>query len=1088
MQKFKLSFLIFILSFSVFAQQNDWENPKVNQINRLPATATFYNFDNEAQAISGEREASSQYKTLNGDWKFKWVATPAEASNSFQETSFNTSKWKTIDVPSNWEMRGYGTPIYTNSTYPFFSDFPYINNSDNPVGHYIKTFEIDESWNEQDIILHFGGVSSAFYVWINGEFVGYSEDTRLPSEFNITKNIKKGKNTIAVKVYRWCDGSYLEAQDHWRMSGIEREVYLKAVPKVRLSNFFVRTEFDDAYNNALLQIRPDFIANITDKYIEKVGHFGDNPLKTTVDNWTLTTKLIDAEGHIVGNKNALKLGDYFGERYPQRDNVYFGLIETEVKSPRKWSSDDPYLYTLLFELQDDKGNTIQYSSTKVGFREIEIDDKGRFLVNGNPVKMIGVNRHDHNMKNGKTVSRADMETDVKLLKQFNFNAVRTSHYPNDPYFYDLCDKYGIYVMDEANLETHGIRGKLANEPSWAQAYLERAIRMVERDKNHPSIVMWSLGNESGMGPNHAAMSGWIKDFDPTRYIHYEGAQGAPSHPDYKQKFFKKNQGNPTDPSWVDMLSRMYPSPQDLQDLIDHTSPIDNRPVVMCEYAHSMGNSTGNMKKYWDVIYKNDRALGGYIWDWIDQGIVKTDENGVEFLAYGGDFGDKPNSGSFCINGVIASDRTPKPAMYECKKVNQPVEISEIDAQNGEFKILNRHHAINLSKYELSWNITENGVVIKQGTIDQLTTAPFKTSALKISYKKPKLNAASAYYFNIEGKLKSNELWAKKGYIVFNEQFKLNYTVKEATTVKSASALNIIDKENALTVENKNIKLQIDRESGYITSYISKGTSLMSSPLKLNFWRAETENDEAYRKATKKQNELDWMHAGDQFKAEQVTVVKNENGKAIIDVLGTIEKPKTEVNLQYTILGNGQVKVSYTAKINDRAPNVPRIGMQFDIPNTFQNVTYLGKGPQPNYADRNYGAHVGLYSGNVNSMNYQYVYPEEYGNRTEISWFKLENPKGKSVLVSGEDILNFSVIPYSTQNLQEAKHTNELVNRDVFTVNIDLNQTGVGGDDTWSPGAEPHHEYLIKPGTYQYQFYLLPSDLKTTIKNPKSIKF
>lgn len=1082
-----LTFVALILVSIVFAQQkNDWENPNVNQINRLPSVATFYNFENESQAISGEREASKYYKSLNGDWKFSWVAKPADASKTFQESNFDASGWDVIDVPSNWEMRGYGTPIYTNSTYPFFSDFPKINHHDNPVGHYIKSFEVDASWENRDVILHFGGVSSAYYVWVNGEFVGYSEDTRLPAEFDITDHLVQGENKVAVKVYRWSDGSYMEAQDHWRMSGIEREVYLQAVPKVRLSNFFVRTDFDENYDDALLQIRPDFIANIANKYVEKVGHFGTTPLKTTVDNWTLTSTLVDAEGNAVGDETITKLSEYFGEWYPQRDNVYFGLIETKVKSPKKWSSDNPYLYTLLFEVKDDKGNPIQYSSTKVGFREVEIDEKGRFLVNGNPVKMIGVNRHDHHMTNGKALSRADLEEDVRLLKQFNFNAVRTSHYPNDPYFYDLCDKYGIYVMDEANLETHGVRGQLSNVPEWGKSYLERAIRMVERDKNHPSIVMWSLGNESGMGPNHAAMATWIKVFDPTRFVHYEGAQGVPTHPNYKQKFSEAHsKGNPTDPNWVDMLSRMYPSPTELQSLISNTNPIDNRPVVMCEYAHSMGNSTGNMKKYWDVIYKNDRALGGYIWDWIDQGVLKKDENGKEFLAYGGDFGDTPNDGSFCINGVIASDRTPKPATYECKKVNQPVVISAVNALKGDFEILNRHHAADLSKYDLFWNITENGKIIQQGNLLSLSTKPFETSKLRIDFKKPKLKTASEYFINIQGKLKEDELWESKGYLVFEEQFKLNYSVKKAEILKSNSTLTVVDNSKEVIVKNKSVVLKVDKTLGYITSYKSKGVNLLASPLKLNFWRAETENDEAYRKSMKKQNELEWMKAGDNLKVNNVSVNAEEKGKVVVNVKGSIENPKTAVNLTYTILGSGEVKVDYNVEIAEGLPNAPRIGMQFDISDTYGKLTYLGKGPHPNYVDRNYGSHIGLYTGNAKTMSYQYVYPEEFGNHTETSWFKLESLNKRGVLVKGEDKLSFSVVPFSTKNLHEAKHTNQLIDRDVLTVNVDLKQTGVGGDDTWSKRAEAHEEYRNKPGTYSYSFYLAPFTSKV---KPEKVKF
>lgn len=1085
--KYLKSILFFFLaiSASTFAQQNDWENPLVNYINKLPGHATFYNFDTEQEALQGDRTKSSFYKSLNGDWQFQWVPKPADASNSFQNNDFDSSGWDTIEVPSNWEMKGYGTPIYTNSVYPFFNNYPYINHNDNPVGHYIKTFTVRENWSDKDVILHFGGVSSAFYVWVNGKFVGYSEDTRLPSEFNITEHLKEGENKIAVKVYRWADGSYLEAQDHWRMSGIEREVYLHATPKVRLSDFTIRTDFDDNYENALLQIRPNIVVNIKDKYVAKVGEFGNTNLKTTVDNWSLTTSLVDNNGTLVGEKTVTPFSKILGEFYPQRDNVYFGIIETEVKSPKKWSSDVPHLYTLLFEVKDDNGNVIQNTSTKVGFREVRIDERGRFLVNGNPVKMIGVNRHDHDHINGKVVDRNDMEEDVKLLKQFNFNAVRTSHYPNDPYFYDLCDKYGLYVMDEANLESHGIRGKLSNVPEWGSAYLERAIRMVQRDKNHPSIVFWSLGNESGSGPNHAAMAGWIKEFDPTRYIHYEGAQGDATDARYQANTFPKDAGNPTDPKWVDMLSRMYFTPSGTQGLIDSTDDFDKRPVILCEYAHAMGNSTGNMKTYWDMIHKNDRALGGYIWDWIDQGILQKDENGKEFYAYGGDFGDEPNSGTFCLNGIIASDRTPKPATYECKKVNQPIVISVIDAKEGAFEILNRHHAIDLSKYSVSWELTENGTVIKNGTLGTLKTAPFKSEKISIDFKKPKLKAGSEYFITIKGNLNTDELWANKGHLVFEEQFQLNYDVPQPKPLSSKTALTVIENDQEITVSNKNVSIKISKTSGYITTYKSKTENLLSTPLKLNFWRAETENDEAYRNAKKLQDEIQWMHAEDNFKPSSVAITSKEKGKVSIAVKGIVETPKTDITLNYTILGTGTVKVAYAANINQNAPNVPRIGMQFDISEDYKNLTYFGRGPEPNYQDRNYGAHVGKYSGNAKTINYMYAYPEEYGNRTDTRWFTLKNKYNKGILIKGENNLSFSVQAYSTKNLQEAKHINELIERNVLTVNVDLKQMGVGGDDTWSPNAEPYEEFLIGPGKYEYAFYLVP--FQTNIK-PESILF
>lgn len=1072
----------------LFGQNNIWEDPAINQINRLPARATFYSYENSDLAIANNKEGSKYFKSLNGDWKFNWVATPNEASSTFQNVDFDVSKWASIDVPSNWEMRGFGKAIYTNTTNPFFNNPPFINHSDNPVGHYVKSFNIDKTWKERDVILHFGGVSSAFYVWVNGEFVGYSEDTRLPSEFDITKHLKTGKNKIAVKVYRWCDGSYLEDQDTWRMSGIEREVFLQAVPKVRLSDFTVRTDFDENYKDVLLQIRPQFTVNIEDKFIEKVGHFSNTPLQTVVDNWSLTTQLIDADGNAVTPEKTQLLKTFLGEKYPARDNVYFGIIETVIKNPKPWSADEPYLYTLLLTVKDNNGKAIEYTSTKVGFREVKIDEKGRFLVNGNPVKLIGVNRHDHSMINGKTVTKADMEKDVQLIKKFNFNAVRTSHYPNNPYFYDLCDKYGLYVMDEANLESHALGGKLSNNESWATAFLERGIRMVERDKNHPSIVIWSLGNESGTGPNHAAMSGWIKDLDPTRYLHYEGAQGDPTDPRYKSSFWPSHVGNPTDPKWVDMLSRMYPQPNELESLIKNTS-FDKRPVLMCEYAHAMGNSLGNYKTYWDIVHKYDRAMGGFIWDFIDQGILQKTENGKKYFAYGGDFGDVPNDGSFCLNGIVAADKTPKPEIYEAKKVNQPVVISEVNAIKGEFEVLNRHHASSLAKYNLVWELLENGKSIQSGKLKTLNTKPYQKELFKVNFKKITPKTGSHYTINIKGLLKEDTLWENTGFVVFQEQFVLNLSSEEIlSTIQSEETLKVSETSKTISVKNELVELIVDKTTGYISSYNSKGIKLIETPLKLNFWRAQTENEAAYRKSMGKTNELDWKTAASQFKVQNVKIEDTNKSKIKITVKGKISNPKTSVTLTYTVLGNGYAKVSHAIRINKNMPDVPKIGMQFDISNQYKEVEYFGKGPQANYQDRNSGAFLGVYNGDAYTMSYGYAVPEEYGNHMETRWFSLLNKLGQGVLVKGDKPIDFSVLPYSTENIDYATHTYELIDRNVLTVNVDLIQQGVGGDNTWSFKAEPHKEFKVKSGNYGYEFYIVPVTNNLNKIAPETIKF
>ncbi|PWJ43893.1 glycoside hydrolase family 2 TIM barrel-domain containing protein [Sediminitomix flava] len=1086
-------FISFLWSVELsYAQsKNDWENPEVNQINRLPSRATFYNFSSMETALGGDREKSDWYQSLNGDWKFNWVPKPLDKPSDFYQLDYQDQDWTNIEVPSNWEMKGFGRPIYTNSTYPFFNDYPNINHEDNPVGSYIKYFEVDDSWLDRDLILHFGGVTSAFYVWLNGELVGYSEDSRLAAEFEVSKYLKKGKNKLAVQVYRWSDGSYLEAQDHWRMSGIHREVYLLSTPKVRLNDFFVRTDLDEEFKDAQLQIRPEFVANVADRFIEKVGYFG-NKSATKFDDWTLITQLYDAENKPVELPHEFKIGKYFTEWYPQRDNVYFGnLIEYKVQNPRKWSTDDPYLYKLVFTLKNEKGGEEQIVSTNIGFREIEFDAKGRLLVNGNMVKMIGVNRHDHHMENGKTLSRADIEEDVRLLKQFNFNAVRTSHYPNDPYFYDLCDREGLYVMDEANLETHGLRGELSNQPEWAKSFIERGIRMVERDKNHPSIIMWSLGNESGMGPNHAAMAAWIKDFDPTRKVHYEGAQGVPTAPNYKRKYYPANSGNPTDPYYVDMLSRMYSSPSELANLIESTS-FDSRPVLLCEYAHAMGNSVGNMKEYWDVIYSYDRALGGFIWDWIDQGVVKQDENGVEYLAYGGDFGDTPNDGSFCINGIVAADRTPKPALFECKKVNQPVVIRTKNILEGSFEIYNRHHAKDLSSYQIKWTLLEDGKAIDSGEVARLSTKPYETESFEIKFKKPRAKAGKEYALRIEGFTTEDYFWAEKGHSVFYEQFELPMEQENNRIVKLKGSVQVNDTADSYEVSNTSFKASFSKETGFLTSYELDGKELILSPLKPNFWRAETENDRAYRRAYRRalklKGERKWLNAVEDFKLQGINLEKSSDQTFVtITTDGVIETLATKLQLVYKVYSNGWVKVDYQVQVADGQPNLPKIGVSLDISDEYEQLSYYGKGPFENYADRNYGAELGFYTSKVSELDYMYIKPQEYGNRTDTRWFRLENKAGKGLLIKGEEALNFSISPYDLNNLESSNHTNELKIRDQLTLDIDHLQMGVGGDDSWSRKAQAHEEFLIKAGNYQYSFYFIPYSKAKDVQNPSALK-
>ncbi|MDW7694898.1 glycoside hydrolase family 2 TIM barrel-domain containing protein [Flammeovirgaceae bacterium SG7u.111] len=1056
MKKIFLGLLFCLLQTVLLAQTfTEWENPLITEINKLPARATFYSFDNQDAALKNDKKSSPWFKSLNGSWKFNWVATPEEALKDFYKNTFNTDSWDDIDVPSNWELRGHGTAIYTNTTYPFENNLPFINHKDNPVGSYVRSFKIEENWSDKDIILHFGGITSAAYVWVNGEFVGYSQGSRLPAEFDISRFVKSGENTLAVRVYRWSDGSYLEDQDHWRLSGIHREVYLEALPKARFNDFFVKTKLDAEYRNAKLQIRP--------KVVNNSGK--------DINNWKLKAELFDTEGKGVGTPQEIPLKKIIKEFYPQRDNVPFALMEMDVENPLKWTAETPNLYKVRLSLFDDKGELVQSTSTNVGFRAYEIKD-GEFLVNGKSIKIKGVNRHDHNEHEGKVVSKENMLKDVMLLKQLNFNSVRTSHYPNDPYFYELCDIYGIYVMDEANLETHGVRGEISNIPEWSYSMLSRAIRMVERDKNHPSIFMWSLGNESGTGPNHAAMSAWIKEYDDTRPLHYEGAQGDPTHPDYKNPAeIGGKVANPTDRWYVDMHSRMYPSPKELKKLSEMTA-FDGRPVLMCEYAHAMGNSLGNFKEYWDLIYSDKRLIGGYIWDWMDQGLVKTDKNGTEYWAYGGDFGDKINDNNFCLNGIIAPDQTPKPGALEAKKVLQPVYFTDFDFAKKTVQLSNRHHFVGLEDYTLSWAILENGKEIASGELPTVVLPAGEKKVISVELKDFKTKAGAEYLVDFSGKLKVEKPWAKVGYEVFSAQFAVPQTVFGFIPKTLNKKINVEEAADAWNLSGSNFSVSFDKASGLLSGYSANGVELIQENLTPNFWRPSTDNDKAGGNPYFKESKF-WEEKG-----QTATVTSLDIQQVADHTLVKTELKLADVSsslfIDYKVYGNGVIKVEYKLNVEGQElPIIPRIGMQGGFNKKLSTVEWYGKGPFENYSDRSFAAEVGIYKSRLSELDKSYIKPQEYGNRTGMRWLSLTNTKGKGLEVVGVGMLNFSVWEYTQSNIETAVHTNELVPAEASVVNIDLGQIGIGGDDSWSKRAAPHEEYLLKPANYEYSFFLIP---------------
>lgn len=1025
----------------------------------MPAKASSHSFESMELAKLGDKKASDRYQSLNGDWKFQWHPVPEEAPKGFFDPDWNDANWKNLPVPANWELHGYGTAIYTNVKYPFEPvNPPYVPKDDNPVGLYRTSFEVAESWKDMQVTLTFGGVSSAYYAWLNGKLLGYSEDSMLPTHFDITPFLKEGKNDLAIKVFRWSDGVYLEDQDHWRLSGIHRDVYLTAAPKIQLYDFYVRTDLDDVHENAELQLR------LKTKIFEGANFDGE----------VLEAQLFDDKGQpVFEHPLSIRAKAIYNEKFEQRGKPDFAMLKAKIKNPKKWSAEHPNLYTLVFGLKDKDGKLLEARSTKVGFRETEIRD-GEFFVNGESVLMYGVNRHDHDPLTGKVVTEELMLKDILMMKKFNINAVRTSHYPNNERFYELCDEYGIYVMDEANLETHGVGGKLSNETSWSNAFLERAVRMVERDKNHPSIIFWSLGNESGSGFNHATMANWMRAYDPTRPVHYEGAQTTGGKKKVEDKIIK-------DPDYVDMVSRMY-NPIEYMVKIANLEG-ENRPVIWCEYAHSMGNSTGNLYQFWDAIRANKRMIGGYIWDWVDQGLLQKNERGEEYYAFGGDMGDtKINSGNFCLNGIVDPLRIPKPALWEVKKVFQPISIEALDLATGAIKITNRHDFTNLKDFQLTWTIQEDGKTIQNGILEPIDVAPNQEKTVVVPFRKIKVATGAEYFLRVGFELKEDTNWAKKGHEIAWQQLQL--PIDRPFKAVPTKASDILVKDN--TVSGKHFAIEFDQSTGMVVDYTFKGEKLINTGFRPSFWRPSTDNDRGGGKTHK--NLAIWKEASK--KAEKVNFVlkKLSDTEALATSEFSFADTKASMKVEHHIFGDGTAKVDIFFSADEELPMLPKLGIQLEIPKEFDNIQWLGRGPHENYWDRRSSADIGRYSSTVSKGYYTYIRPQESSNKTDVRWMALTNQKGKGLIIQANgEMLGMSAWPYTTWDIENALHTYDLKPRGFITLNIDHKQMGVGGDDSWSKKALPHPEFRIPAKRYHYSFRLIPITSKKSIGRKAPIK-
>lgn len=1027
-------------------QHVEWENPEIFAENKLPTRATFYAYESIALAEKQQRENSENFVSLNGDWRFNWVKKPADRPENFWQNDFDSSHWQTIQVPSNWELQGYGVPHYVNIDYVFPANQPFIPHQYNPVGSYIKTLNVPNHWQEKRIYLHFGAVNSAMYLWVNGKKVGYSQGSKLPAEFDITEYVNSGSNKVAVEVYRWSDGSYLEDQDAWSLSGIDREVFAYATPQTQIKDFTVKADLDASFSQGLFNLTLD------------IGSATTEPVAANV-----AVTVLDKGKVVLTKKLTLNVTD-------QQQVELAGVIN----NVQAWSAEFPKLYTLRIDA--DLAGKKQVIEQHIGFRHIAMQH-GQFLVNGKAITIRGVNRHEHDANTGKALSLAGMIEDIKLMKQLNVNAVRTSHYPNDPRFYDLADQYGLYILDEANIESHEYMQKgtsqgntntqvqkkhfLGYQPEWQAAHLDRIQRMVERDKNHPSIILWSLGNEAGFGTAFETAAAWIKANEPSRPVTYGGWGTVDGHSAL---------------DYVDIYTPMYDFLYEMQDWAQ-SNP--KQPMIQAEYAHAMGNSMGNLQEYWDLIYRYPQLQGGFVWDWVDQTLFKTNANGQTIMAYGGDFGEspRPDSDSFLANGVIQSDRTFNPHAWELKKVYQPLYFNSVDLETFTFVLQNHHNFTNASNYNYDWILAKDGQPVKQGKLLGINAKAGKKQIFTVGLTGYSFVQNAEYHLTIRATAKAGRTaFINEGDVVAWQQFALTQPqfALEPTKVKGKQVLAMNSDAQHMTITGEKFTLLVDKITGMISSYKVNGNELIQQGLSANLWRVPTDNDYGAQLPTKLAL---WQQASEQQKLTSIKSQSLTNGTIEITTEHTLGDNSATFVTQYLINPQGEIAVNADFYPQQwRAPMLPKVGMNMVLNGEYKNLTWFGRGPHENYVDRNTSAAVALYNSHVDQQYHDYARPQETGNKTDVRWFTLTNNQGLGIKVKGHQLLSISALPMLNSDLQHDRkavrlHGAEVPIKDLVNLNIDYKQMGVGGDNSW--GALPHVEYQLPAGHYHYGFTIEP---------------
>jgi len=989
-----------------------WEDPGILQVNREKARAYFIPYSKAAEASLGEREASPFFQLLNGSWSFRYHRSIKLVEEGFYKPDADTSSWDVLTVPSCWQVNGYDQTHYTNANYPFPCDPPFVPN-DNPAGLYIRDFDISEDWSEKEKHIVFEGVNSCFYLWINGSFIGYSQGSRMSAEFDITSFVKTGSNRIAVMVLKWCDGSYLEDQDMWRFSGIFRDVYLLARDKAHIRDVFIRQRLSQDMSQAELFCE-----------VDAVGVCG------------IRAELKDDSGNTVAQCEVHMEGQ--------------GDISLKVHRPVLWNSEAPYLYKLLLYCAEE---VLIFS---VGFRRVEIA-QGVFMLNGKPVKLKGVNRHESHPELGQAVPVSHMLEDLMLMKKHNINTIRTSHYPDDPRFLELCDRYGFYIIDEADLECHGVLEAgdfhmLTKNPLWEKAFLDRAERLVERDKNHPCVLIWSMGNESGYDRNHISMALWTRSRDASRPVHYEGA--APKY------------GGSTDVECLDMESRMYASTEYIEEYALNKD--NSKPLLLCEYSHAMGNGPGDLKDYWDIIYKYPRLMGGCVWEWCDHGILAHTNDGTAYYAYGGDFGDEPNDGNFCLDGLVYPDRTPHTGLLELKQVLAPVRFEAVDLMEGIIRITNLYDFTDLSEISLEWKLELDGTMIKQGRLDVLEAMPGCSQPLSLGYSVAE-GASGRYFVTVSAVLKEAAPWAGRGFVLAFGQFELPVSRTAGAAPGEAAPMSVEEREGLVCIEGEAFRYVFDLFQGGFTEFSVRGTELLSSLPRFNIWRAPTDNDSRIM--------LKWMEegyhrAGTHVYRSSILEASEDKVAILVDFSlgGYIKLPVLHAKAVWTVYGSGEILLETAVRVREGLPFLPRFGLQLVMPEGNERVEYFGYGPHENYIDKRQSVLKGRFVSSVDGMFENYLVPQENGSRCGTEWVVITGQEGLGLRLASEHEFSFNVSHFTPEELTAAGHPHELKKRKETIVNIDYKMSGVGSN---SCGPELLKKYRLDETDFSFGLSIVP---------------